>query len=46
MMTENKENILIDIDNIKRQLLSDQEKCLEEQKQSKINDNRIILIIN
>jgi hypothetical protein len=35
---ENKENTLIDMDNIKKQLLSDQEKCLHEQKKSWIND--------
>ena len=31
--------IFIDIDNIKRQLLADQEKYLEEQKQTRINNN-------
>ena len=35
---ENKENTVIDMDNIKKQLLSDQEKCLEEQIKDKIND--------
>ena len=35
---ENKENTVIDMDNIKKQLLSDQEKRFEEQKQTKIND--------
>ncbi len=35
---ENKENTLIDTDNIKKQLLSDQEKCLEEQIKDKIKD--------
>ena len=38
MQNENKENITIDLDNIKRQLLTDQEKYLQEQKQSWIND--------
>ena len=37
---ENKEKFSIDLDNIKRQLLSDQEKWFEEQKQSEINDNK------
>jgi len=44
---ENKENTLIDMDNIKEQLLSDQEKCLKEQKQSWINgtenNNNIVI---
>ena len=35
---ENKENFAIDLENTKRQLIADQEKCLEEQKQSEIND--------
>ena len=35
---ENKENTVIDMDNVKEQLLSDQEKCLEEQIKDKIND--------
>ena len=35
---ENKENTLIDMDNVKNQLLSDQEKKFEEQIKDKIND--------
>ena len=35
---ENKENTLVDMDNIKKQLLSDQKKCLQEQKISWINN--------
>jgi hypothetical protein len=36
---ENKENIINDIDNIKRQLIADEEKYLEEHKKSGNNDN-------
>ena len=36
---ENIENIVMDTDNIKRQLIADQMKCLEEQKQTEINDS-------
>jgi hypothetical protein len=36
---ENKENIVIDMDNIHRQLIADDEKYLDEQKKSSNNDN-------
>ena len=37
---ENKDNIVINIDNIKRQLIAGEEMCLEQQQQcSEINDN-------
>jgi hypothetical protein len=36
---ENKENIVIDMDNIHRQLIADEEKYLDEQKKSSNNDN-------
>jgi hypothetical protein len=36
---ENKEDIVIDIDNIKRQLMAEEMKCLEKQQQSGINEN-------
>ena len=41
---ENKEKFSIDLDNMKRQLLSEQEKKSEEQKQTKINANDKLII--
>jgi hypothetical protein len=43
---ENKENIINDIDNVKRQLIADEEKYLEEHKKSGNNDNCNNVLIN